>query len=198
MTGRGARLATHLEVAGGKLQVHLGEHPAPNLEIEFPSAAKLNDFFKGKMNLPAIRGAAANPGLLVATVKALLAMSSLLGATSAPKLEADRDLLVKLMFYLLTTGISQLNKAGHPQVRSLTEPSPDRVYAFAVEGRAELGAYIRIKAGKSKAFRGPYTRSAAFFTMRFDSVESALGTLLQTDDMLEATAAGRLTMAGSP
>ena len=102
------------------------------------------------------------------------------------------------MFYLLTTGISQLNKAGHPQVHKWTDPSPDRVYAYAVDGHPELGAYIRIKAGKSKAFRGQYTRSAPFFTMRFDSVHSALGTLLQTDDMLAATAAGRMSMEGSP
>ena len=83
-------------------------------------------------------------------------------------------------------------------MRDLTEPSPDRVYAFSVDGRPDLGAYFRIKAGKSKAFRGEYTRSAPFFTMRFDSVDSALGTLLQTDDMLEAASSGRLTMAGSP
>lgn len=199
LSGRPPRLATHLEILGsGRLQVHLGEHPAPNLEIEFPNATRLNDFFKGKMNLPRIRGAVTNSELLVATVKALLAMSNLLSATKPPEAPADRDLLTKLMFYLLTTGISQLNKAGHPQVRRWTEPSPDRVYAFAVDARDDLGAYIRIKAGKSKAFRGAYTRSAPFFTMRFDTVESALGTLLQTDDLLEATAAGRLTMAGSP
>lgn len=198
ITGKGERRATHLEIVDGELRVHLGEHPAPNLEIEFPSAERLNAFFKGSVNLPKIRGAAANPALLVATVKALLAMSSLLSAKEAPKAESDQELLVKLMFYLLTTGISQLNKAGHPQVRELTVPSPDRVYAFAVDNRPDLGAYIRIKAGKSKAFRGAYTRSAPFFTMRFDSVLSALGILLQTDDMLESTAAGKLTMAGSP
>lgn len=196
--GRPKRYATHLVVDGADLQPHLGAHPAPNLEIEFPSPEKFNDFFKGKVNLPKMRGALSNGKLLVATVKALLAMSSLLGSTSAPATVAERDLLTKCMFYLLTTGISQLNKAGHPDVRKWTEPSPDRVYAYSVDGHPELGAYIRIKAGKSKAFRGEYTRAAAFFTMRFDSVLSALGTLLQTDDMLEATAAGRLTMEGSP
>ncbi|MDY6076875.1 hypothetical protein [Mobiluncus sp.] len=196
--GRPKRYATHLIVQGADIQPKLGAHPAPNLEIEFPSPEKFNDFFKGKMNLPKIRGALSNPGLLAATVKALLTMSSLLGATEAPKTEADRKLLAKCMFYLLTSGISQLNKAGHPEVHNWTDPSPDRVYAYSVDGHPELGAYIRIKAGKSKAFRGEYTRSAPFFTMRFDSVLSALGTLLQTDDMLEATAAGRMSMEGSP
>ena len=196
--GRETRLATHLTVANGTLSPHLGPHEAPNLEIEFSSAQKLNDFFKGKVNLPRIRGGMGSPGLLVATVKALLTMSSLLSATEAPAKAADRELLTKCMFYLLTTGISQLNKAGHPQVHKWTDPSPDRVYAYAVDGHPELGAYIRIKAGKSKAFRGQYTRSAPFFTMRFDSVHSALGTLLQTDDMLAATAAGRMSMEGSP
>lgn len=192
------RYATHLIVHGATVQPKLGAHPLPNVEIEFPSPEKFNDFFKGKMNLPKIRGGLANPGLLVATVKALLTMSSLLGSTQAPKSVGDQELLTKCMFYLLTSGMSQLNKAGHPAVHKWTDPSPDRVYAYKVDGHPELGAYIRIKAGKSKAFRGEYTRSAPFFTMRFDSVLSALGTLLQTDDMLEATAAGRMSMEGSP
>lgn len=195
---RPPRYATHLVIEGANLSPHLGAHPAPNLEIEFPSPEKLNDFFKGKVNLPKIRGALSSPGLLVATVKALLTMSSLLGATEAPKTSADQKLLAKCMFYLLTTGISQLNKAGHPAVHAWTDPSPDRVYAYTVDGHPELGAYIRIKAGKSKAFRGEYTRSAAFFTMRFDSVLSALGTLLQTDDLLDAQSSGRMSMEGSP
>ncbi|EFU79474.1 hypothetical protein [Mobiluncus curtisii] len=196
--GRPERYATHLIIHGASITPKLGAHPLPNVEIEFPSPEKLNDFFKGKVNLPKIRGGLSNPGLLVATVKALLVMSSLLGATAAPKIEDDRKLLTKCMFYLLTTGMSQLNKAGHLGVHAWTDPSPDRVYAYVVDGHPELGAYIRIKAGKSKAFRGEYTRSAAFFTMRFDSVTSALGTLLQTDDLLDAQASGRMSMEGSP
>ncbi|GAB1457796.1 hypothetical protein MASR2M48_31040 [Spirochaetota bacterium] len=34
--------------------------------------------------------------------------------------------------------------------------------------------------------------------MSFDSTESALGILLSTDDMIEATKAGRIIMKGAP
>ena len=37
-----------------------------------------------------------------------------------------------------------------------------------------------------------------FFTMRFDSLPSALGILLSTDDMLESTKRGKLIMDGAP
>ena len=65
-------------------------------------------------------------------------------------------------------------------------------------GKPELYAYIRVKAGNSKSARGEYTRSKPFFTMRFDSVDSALGILMQKDNMLESTAKGKLIMEGGP
>ena len=37
-----------------------------------------------------------------------------------------------------------------------------------------------------------------FFTLRFDSFESALGILLGTDDMLESVKKGKLIMDGAP
>lgn len=51
-------------------------------------------------------------------------MSSLLGTTEAPKDEATKELLVLLYFYLLSTGISQLNKAGHPDISSWAKKVP--------------------------------------------------------------------------
>ena len=37
-----------------------------------------------------------------------------------------------------------------------------------------------------------------FFTLRFDSLDSALGILLGLDDMLESAKAGKLIMEGAP
>lgn len=37
-----------------------------------------------------------------------------------------------------------------------------------------------------------------FFTLRFDNLDSALGILLGTDDMLEAVKTGHLIMDGAP
>jgi hypothetical protein len=76
--------------------------------------------------------------------------------------------------------------------------SPDRVYALAVLGEPELSAYVRVKAGNTKAVRGLYERSKPFFTLAFDSPASALGILLDKDEMLAATAAGRIVMQGAP
>ena len=128
----------------------------------------------------------------------LLKMANLLGATEAPKDEATKELLVKCYFYLLSSGISQLNKMGHPGIKDWTTKSPDRVYAFAVDNYPQVSAFIRIKAGKSRAGRGEYKRAMPFFTLRFNNLDSALGILMSTDDMLEATKAGRLIMDGGP
>ena len=125
-------------------------------------------------------------------------MAKLLGASDIPEKEEDRQLLVKLYFYLLSSGISQLNKSGHPEVSKWAKSSPDRVYAWAVDGCPELSAYIRVKNGNTKACRGQYTRSKPFFTMRFDSTTSALGILLSKDEMLKSTAEGKLIMEGAP
>ena len=199
--GRKKRTAVHLIVDNGEITVTLGAHRAPNVELQFPSRTALNGFFLGKITptgLPAIRGGLSNPKLLVATVRALLTMSKILGATEPPASEQEQALLVRCMFYLLTTGISQLNKAGHPTVKKWAAHQPDRAYQLTVSGWEELDAYIRVKNGRTKAARGTYTRSTPFFAMQFDSLRSALGTLLSIDDMVEATTQEKIVMSGSP
>lgn len=192
------RIATHLTCEDGQLSVSLQPHPAPNLELQFSSLAKLNAFFTGHPALPRFRGALGNGRLLVATVRSLLTMSKLLGATEPPQSQADQELLTRCMFYLLTTGISQLNQAGHPKVRAWSEHQPDRVYQLEVEGRDDLAAYIRVKGGRTKAARGLYQRSKPFFSMSFDTARSALGILLAVDDMVESTVTEKLIMKGAP
>lgn len=196
--GRPPRVATHLVVDDGEVSLALGPHRALNVELEFGSRARLNAFFLGKASLPRIRGGAANPGLLVATIRSLLTMSSLLGATEPPEDEQRQALLTKAMFSLLTTGISQLNKAGHPRLRTWSTRQPDRVYQLSVAGDPELAAYVRVKGGRTKAVRGAYTYARPFFGMQFDSPRSALGILLETDDMIESTVTGRIEMLGAP
>lgn len=196
--GEEGKVGTHYILEEGKWTVKLGITEFPDVELEFQSIESFNNFFKGKSKkLPKIKGFK-NLGLLINTFKALLKMASMLGATEAPKEQDEKELLVKLYFYLLSAGISQLNKAGHPRVSDWVKKSPDRVYAWIVDEKPDLSAYIRIKAGNSKSSRGKYTRSAPFFTMRFDSPDSALGILLQTDDLLEATMNENLIMEGAP
>lgn len=196
----GGKQGMHFVVNSGEWLVHTCLTEDPHIELEFKSVEALNDFFKGNISLggiPKIKGIK-YAGTLVSFVMVLLKMANLLGATEPPKDEETKELLVKCYFYLLSSGISQLNKMGHPEIRDWTTKSPDRVYAFAVDNYPQVSAFIRIKAGKSRAGRGEYKRAMPFFTLRFNNLDSALGILMSIDDMLEATKAGRLVMDGGP
>jgi hypothetical protein len=192
------KVGTHFEIDNGSWKVVKGVVENSDIELEFKSIPDLNSFFAGKSKkLPKIKGWG-KLGLLLSTLKALTTMANLLGLKEPPASEEDKELLVKLYFYLLSSGISQLNKAGHPDVSKWVKRSPDRVYAWRVGGKPQLSAYIRVKAGNSKAARGEYKRSKPFFAMYFDSVDSALGILLETDNIIQATIEGRLIMQGAP
>lgn len=196
----GGKVGMHFVVNSGEWLVHTCLTEDPHIELQFKSVEALNEFFKGKITpagIPKIKGIKKG-GTLVSFVMVLLKMAGLLGATEPPKDEETKELLVKCYFYLLSSGISQLNKMGHPGIKEWTSKSPDRVYAWAVDGYPQISAYLRIKAGKSRAGRGEYKRAMPFFTLRFDSLDSALGILMSIDDMLEATRAGRLIMDGAP
>ena len=196
--------ATHFVVNSGEWLVHadkVSDKEHTDVELEFKSVEAMNAFFKGKIapnTLPKMRGVFKNPGVFASFMMVLLKMSSLLTATQAPEDEDTQKLMVKCFFYLLTSGISTLNKQGHEEIHSWAMKSPDRVYALAVNDQPEVSAFIRVKAGKTRAGRGEYKRAMPFFTLRFDSFKSALGTLLGTDDMLDATKNGRIIMDGGP
>ena len=196
------KYATHFVVNSGEWLCHT-DKVADNahIELQFKSVEAMNAFFKGKISpatLPAMHGIAKKPAVFAAFMMTLLKMSSLLTAKEAPTDEETKKLLVKCYFYLVSSGISTLNKQGHEDVHNWALKSPDRVYAWAVDGYPEVSAFIRIKAGKSKAGRGVYKRALPFFTMRFDNLDSALGILMGTADMLEYTKQSKLIMDGAP
>lgn len=196
------KYATHFQVNSDEWIVHNDRvDTRPFVELEFKSIEAMNAFFKGKMSpatLPKMKGVLKYTKEFVAFLMALLKMSSLLGATAAPEDEETKRLLVKCYFYLLSSGISQLNKHGEESVQAWTIKSPDRVYSWAVDGEPTCSAYLRVKAGKTRAGRGEYKRALSFFKMRFDNLDSALGILLGTDDMLDSTRAAKLIMDGAP
>lgn len=196
------KVATHFTVNNGEWVV-CADRVATNaqVDLEFKSLEAMNAFFKGKIapsTLPKMKGIVKYPKVFAALLTTLLKMSSLLSAKAAPDNEEDKRLMVKCFFYLLSSGISQLNKRGHEAVHEWASKSPDRVYAWAVDGYPELSAYLRVKAGKTRSGRGTYKRAMPFFTMRFNNLDSALGILLSTDDMLESTKTGKLIMDGAP
>ncbi|MDR1628775.1 MAG: hypothetical protein LBS36_00960 [Oscillospiraceae bacterium] len=198
----GGKYATHFQVNGDEWVIHADKVDAkPFVELEFKSVEAMNGFFKGQMSpatLPKMKGIAKHPKDFAAFLMALLKMSGLLGATAAPEDEETKRLLVKCYFYLLSSGISQLNKHGDEEVHAWALKSPDRVYSWAVDGEPTCSAYLRVKAGKTRAGRGTYKRALSFFTMRFDSLDSALAILLGTGDMLQYTRQAKLIMDGAP
>jgi len=194
------KMATYFIFNKGDITVKVSEiHPKPDIELVFPDLKKFIVFFSGKGTpLPKMKGVVTHFGAFVAALKGLLAMAKLLGATDAPTDQADQELCVKLFFYLLPNGISQLNKAGQEKVRDFVLKSPDRAYAFAVTGYPELNSYIRVKEGNSKAGRGEYPRCKPFLTLRFDSVIHALDILMGKGDMVDYMANKYLTVEGAP
>lgn len=182
----GGKMATHFVVENGSWTVNAGKaHESPDVEFIFPDLRKFCIFFSGKgMPLPKIKGLF-KLGILVPLLMTLLRMAGLLQAKDAPAKLEDQIMLVKLYFYLLPNGISQLNKMDHELVKGFTAPSPDRAYAFAVTGYPELQSWLRIKAGNSKAGRGEYPRCKPFLTMRFDNTQHALDILMSKGDMID-------------
>ena len=196
----GGKMATHLVFNKGEITVKVSEiHPKPDIEFIFPDIQKFIIFFSGKGTpLPKMKGIVKNFGTFTAIMQGLLTMAKLLGAQDAPKDTADQELLVKLFFYLLPNGISQLNKAGQEKIHDFAMKSPDRAYAFAVTGYPELNSYVRFKEGNSKAGRGEYPRCKPFLTLRFDSVMHALDILMSKGDMVDYMANKYLTVEGAP
>ena len=125
-------------------------------------------------------------------------MAGLLQAQDAPKRLQDQVLLVKLYFYLLPAGISQLNKAGHEKIHQWALQSPDRAYAFAVTGYPALNSYLRVKEGNSKAGRGEYPRCKPFLTLRLESHQHAPDILQGNGGMIHYIAQQYLTVEGAP
>lgn len=192
--------AVHFIVENGEWSCKLGEYFGQkkiDAELQFSSMEKMNAFMKGDMSkLPKMKIKSFSKFIKFMAV--LLKMSSLLGIKEPPEDEALALLLCKLYFYLLSSGISQLNKMGHTEIHEWTSKSPDRVYQWAIESHPECTAYLRVKAGKSRAGRGEYKRSKPFFCMKFDTPQHALMILLGTGDMLQMVKDKQLIMEGAP
>ncbi len=193
------KIATYFTIENGVWTTHINDVcDAPDLEFEFSDIRKFVIFFSGKgMPMPKIKGMS-KLGKLVPILQALLKMAGLLQSTSVPKKETDAAELVKLYFYLLPNGISQLNKAGHPLATKFAQNSPDRIWALQVKDDPVLASWIRVKDGNSKAGRGINERCAPFLTMEFDNVEHALGILMGTGDMLDYVSKKFLIINGAP
>ncbi len=190
----------YLKFDNGELEVVQEIADNPDVVFHFSRVKKMNDMFRGKPVLPSfgplLKGMFGNAGLLFKTFAVLLGLKILM-PTAKPKTEQQAYLKVKMTLYMISTALSQLNKAGDPDIQAWTAKQPLRIYQWSVDG-TDIACYLKIKAGKTKAGRGRYTRRRPFVHMIFRDLDAALPVLASEIDNVQAMAQGLLVNDGSP
>jgi len=182
----------------GTLEIAQELKPDPDLALVFSSAHTMNTLLRGGLALPRIHGLR-NMGLLFKVLGLLMGLK-LMGPSAKPKNQQRKRLKVKLSLYMITTALSMYNKAGVPAMRDWTSKQPDRIYQFTVEPYSGSGvaAWLRVKAGNSKAGRGVYTRRSPFVHFRFNGIDGALAVLGKAVGFVEGVEKGMVRVDGSP
>lgn len=194
---KGTDTGAYLEFKDGGLEVLQGIHPDPDIALSFKHAAGMNALFTG--GIPVLGGIPKGIWrlpLLMRLVRLLLGLLLLMPNVN-PKDPAKRELKVKLIMYMITNALSQLNKGGDEEMGAWTLRQPDRIYQMSVDPDGPA-AYLRVKGGKTKSGRGHYARKAPFVRMRFSGVEGAYKVLAESKDIVTATADGDIRLEGSP
>jgi hypothetical protein len=176
-------------------RVEQGFCERPDITFTFGSVEKLNNFFAGKTVLPGIKGLH-RLGLLIKVFGLLLSLK-LMMPTAQPKDPAKRRLKVKMTIYMITTALSQYNNGGDPEMKTWTSKQPERVYQMLVEPE-EIGAYLRVRGGLTKAGRGVYARRRPFVLMQFHGVDGALAVMNKEVGFIDGVAKGLVRIEGSP
>jgi hypothetical protein len=182
-------------VPSAAFRVEQGLCERPDITFTFGSVEKLNNFFAGKTVLPGIKGLR-RPALLAKVFRLLLALKLML-PSAQPKDPAKRRLKVKMTIYMITTALSQYNNGGDPEMMNWTSKQPERVYQMLVEPE-EIGAYLRVRGGLTKAGRGVYARRRPFVLMRFHGVDGALAIMNKEVGFIDGVAKGFVRIEGSP
>ncbi len=167
----------------------------PDMTLSFSSVEKMNDMFRGGNSLPWIKGLH-KIGLLTKILPLLLSLK-LMMPDADPKDPVKKALKVKMTLYMITTAVSQYNKAGVEAMQAWTLKQPDRIYQFSID-EEDIAAYIRIKGGKSKAGRGVYKRRSPFVHFNFHSVDGALNVLGGKVAFVEGVEKGYVSVIGAP
>jgi len=188
-------VGANLIFADGDLTVEPEPVEKADIIFTFGSVKKMNTFLGGGVALPSIKGFSKTK-LLISFITTLL-MLKLMMPNVRPKNPHKKFLKVKLALYMVSTALSKLNKAGHKEMNAWTARQPDRIYQLSVDGE-DIAVYLRVKAGKTKAGRGFYTRKRPFVHMKFASVDSALKILLKDVEFVEAVDQHHITIEGSP
>ena len=179
----------------GDLEIVQGICEAPDITFRFSSVEKMNAMLAGKVVLFRIKGMT-RLFLLIKVLTLLMSLKILMPA-ARPKKPEKKRLKVKMTIYMITTGLSQYNKSGDPEMAAWTAKQPERIYQMSVENE-DIAAYLRVKAGKSKAGRGFYKKRRPFLHMKFSGVDGALPVILNDVDMVTAIREGLLFVEGPP
>jgi hypothetical protein len=94
-------------------------------------------------------------------------------------------------------GLDQLARGGHPEMAELVASSPDRVYQWTVE-ETGVGAFLRMRQGRTRAGDGQYARRRPFVHFIFPSVEGAFRVFTTRGSQMEAVQRGLVRTEGSP
>ena len=193
LAGDNEAVGGHILFEEREVSVRPGAHEKPDLTITFKTTADLNAFFAGGLALPKIKGVL-KIHLLVRVLPLLLGLKILLPSVR-PEDPVKQALKVKLMLYMVTNALSQLNKAGDEEFMKITKNSPDRIFQWTVkDGPA---AYLRMKNGKTKAGRGTYTRRRPFVHMIFPDIDGAFKVLTSQAPLVEAVKLGYVVTEGA-
>ncbi len=191
---KNADVGAYILFEEGEINVKQGLAEKADLTITFKNVAEMNAFFAGKMKIPSFKGIK-NIHLLFRILPLLLGLKILM-PDAMPKTPEKKALKVKLLLYMVTNALSQLNKGGDEEMQKFTKNSPDRIIQWSVEGGPS--AYLRVKNGKSKAGRGFYARRRPFLHMRFNGIDGAFMVLTSQTPLVEAVKLGYVATDGSP
>ncbi|HQB03678.1 MAG TPA: hypothetical protein PLY90_10350 [Candidatus Hydrogenedentes bacterium] len=184
----------------GKFEVTQGFTENPDVLFSFSSLKAMNDMFRGKPVLPRLGALLPalmkKPGLVIRVFKVLFGLKLLMPAAK-PKNAEQAHLKVKMTLYMVSTALSQMNKAGDTDMQAWTAKQPERIYQWSVDG-TDIACYLKVKAGKTKAGRGVHTGRKPFVHMSFKSVDAALPVLANTIDTVSAIGQGLVLSDGSP
>ena len=195
-----APLGCWLDFNRGEFSATEGLCDDPDLTLRFSSVAKLNTMLSGGTALPRISGALRHPLLLVKVLLLLLSLTLML-PSSKPKDPLKRYLKLKMTLYMITTALSVYTKIEGGELGEWARYQPDRIYQFTVEADDEaqqIAAYLRVKAGKTKAGRGTYRYRRPFVHFRFQGVDGALPVLAKEVAFVESVELGYVQVDGSP
>jgi len=191
----GEYMGAGFQVTGGQFEWVDGIIDNPDIRFSFGSPKAMNTFLTGGIALPSIKGLT-QPFLLFKFIRLLLSLTILLPNKRPTEPDKIR-LKIKMVIYMITTALSQYNKAGDPDMKKWTGMQPDRIYQISCEPEG-IAAYLRIKAGKSKAGRGYYRRKLPFVHMKLNTAKNALPVFLNEVEFVEAISKGYVEVEGSP